>query len=1565
MENENQNQNNMFQQQQSPVDGVDTSVQSEYQSPNTENITLQAQIVARQHKTKRNILLSAVLAIVIVGLGYFGYKNPQLFRAAIISGSTPSNVQNLYIPNYNASSGDEGNIAIKAQEAIDNVYGISFTITSEPKNALIFNANSVVADGTSFQSALIKNIAINEEEGKATVTVASIDPVSIAADGEVIKLAVRIDPSIANNINLNISNVEVSIEDNGPKISDSINTITAGTITIDSANKLKALNAEAIDRTHVRVDFSDLLQNIGTTEDYNIVPSLEVKNVEHGSDQKSVILTADPQVSGDRYIININADPSTSKVIGNTTGRINTDYSDVLFYGYGQRDTSLDDFTIKSAEAIDEDIIDVTFSEKFIEESIHPASFSVYQVDDDAAPFATVTNVININNITNTVQFKINNSFVNEKIYYVSVDDPNGSTAPRSINNDILVVNKVPFAGFGTACSPVLSSARVVSLDEIEVNFIDNIDISTLSASDLIIDGAELIEEPTRIGNAYDQFLLTIDPQNTDLSTEGLHKINVVSNVRFFGSSYPTCSNDVIFFAGYQESSTQSNVEVEKIETLSDTSIRLVFSEELNKDTFTSVNVAIESLAPTATLTISEIKASDDNRTFEITTVKQVPDINYFITFNGVKDSLGRLLENASVLNFLGYSVPTVVVSDITPNEIINDSDKSIVIFGQNLNQIKTVRVGSVEAQITEQSNEGTSLHILVPADLDPDVYDFILINVAGEVFAKSQALVVKAPERPMQVISEESRATPYRVPNDGETKVNFWVLIEDPQGLANIESVSINLEQIGGQRAQEMAKDNGPQPQNRQWYTFETTIPSIVATKDEPYELPVTVRKGTEVQNGTVSVVVTRNVLGSVAPTIDQVYVSPTAVPPDGETKVKISAKVTDPDGADTITSVMADLGVLGIGFVPLVPIDTAETATELTTRFYASEEFTVPNTTQKGSYTISITASDDTGENSTAELTFEVSSALTAPTIKEAYIAPWVTIQRENKTKLAHDDSSTFSIHVSVHDPNGLGDIASVIADFGALSINPISLERDSNFSDDSKVGWFIVKDLTIPATAPVGYHHIGVTVTDKSGTSVEIKLKIEVTHKDVIGDTPRIVEDRAYATPRVAINDGKTPIALHVFVTDEDDDIESVVMNLSTVGQIGPEQSDDFIETDTSTASNNNSDNSACSSSSKTLVCMNPSVREGVDGQWFVLPDVTISTSTTSSTEPYYIEIIATDKTGSIGRGKLPIYVNNGQRFTNDKQPPEIILAVATSSTTIEVLFNEEIAATSISGDGHEFTITDRNDINKKLEITAATINANGTIVTLTTIPQQEKEYALSGSGQITDAVGVPLVAGASNRVPLSGFIFNDNPPSVEYIASTGTDTIEIEFADYLKPSTLRLSPVTSDPERLRPRRRGGHDFNIEIYASAGKSNPLDVLGVSFVEAANILEVKTASQEPGQRYRVNIKDIASYSGKTPTVSRNYMVKGFKARQVQQRNLTNQADLNGDGRVDFIDFTMFSAVYGMNFMNNGSTNSASANGPYPLPDNPDATVPTNSEPAGGSIVDDEPSSTSSIPAQ
>jgi hypothetical protein len=524
-------------------------------------------------------------------------------------------------------------------------------------------------------------------------------------------------------------------------------------------------------------------------------------------------------------------------------------------------------------------------------------------------------------------------------------------------------------------------------------------------------------------------------------------------------------------------------------------------------------------------------------------------------------------------------------------------------------------------------------------------------------------------------------------------------------------------------------------------------------------------------------------------------------------------------------------------------------------------------------------------------------------------------------------------------VSDPDGVTDIVSVTAYFETLGIAPVPFLIDPDASQSGKAALFSTGGIVVPTTAPLGVHEIEIVATDTLGGTSSIILRVDVSDKDTLGDAPLIFSNKAYMSPKIGVNDGETRISLFTFVRDDDNDLESVIVNLAGVGQVGAEVAPDFG----GAAPPAQIGDGPCPAGIATIACMQPSFAEGNDGQWFVLPDVTISTSTPASSEPYVVEVIATDATGKTSRGEILISVRDSEGFVDDSKPPSIVAVTPTSSGVLEVVFSEELSPFSISTTGNEFTITESGDIANHLNVLGASINASGNIVTLNTDSQVPgRDYVLTASNEITDVAGIKLVSGDVNRKFFEAYKEDSRLPVILFASATDNQTVDVEFQEPIRPSSVKLG-------------KGRSDYNIKVFEADGGGKVLDILSVQFIESGKVLQVKTSPQRGNTRYRLQVENIASASGILLNSPISKTFKSINVRAIQRAASGLQGDLNGDGKVDFIDFTMFSAVYGQSL--GGSAQGGAAQGLSPIPPSPDSTAPHTSQPAGGQLP-----STSSI---
>jgi len=209
-----------------------------------------------------------------------------------------------------------------------------------------------------------------------------------------------------------------------------------------------------------------------------------------------------------------------------------------------------------------------------------------------------------------------------------------------------------------------------------------------------------------------------------------------------------------------------------------------------------------------------------------------------------------------------------------------------------------------------------------------------------------------------------------------------------------------------------------------------------------------------------------------------------------------------------------------------------------------------------------------------------------------------------------------------------------------------------------------------------------------------------------------------------------------------------------------------------------------------------------------------------------------------------------------------------------------------------------------------------------------------YVLTASSKLFDTAGIALSSGSKAQASFSGYMASDKAPVIDFIGATDGETVEVDFQEPIRPSSFQLGE--------------GASASIKISEAGASGAALAVKSVSLLDDRSI-EIKTGAQKSGMKYRVELSDVMSASG---VKSKAKLIKFFKAinlRAVQKASVAMGADLNGDGRVDFIDFTMFSAVYGQSLAaSTAAEDGQTDQGLEPIEPNPDSTVQHTSEPSG-----------------
>jgi hypothetical protein len=776
-------------------------------------------------------------------------------------------------------------------------------------------------------------------------------------------------------------------------------------------------------------------------------------------------------------------------------------------------------------------------------------------------------------------------------------------------------------------------------------------------------------------------------------------------------------------------------------------------------------------------------------------------------------------------------------IQSIVPDYALSSVDTPIVIHGKNLpGSVSSVKIGDVA--LTSVQDSAGQITGTVPKGIAAGVYSVSITGTSGTYLEKKNAFTIVEEAEGLSIDGKASYFSPPRVKNDNTMTTTLWVKVDDLHGVEDIEYVDVNLDVLGGKASNRMTADKIVD--KSQWfYLSGITVPSTVATSDTPYNVTVTAtnRLG-KVSTTTVSITVIGDVEVNLKPVVRQAYTTPPFLDNNGKTTFTVYAYVTDDDGADKLSNVVVDLSPLGNGTVTL-----SKDGNAVGNGFWFKSDNTLTVSPQivNGSYPITVTASNTTGDSNTGTFQATVGSKNVPIVSTDSYVAP---------NRVPADGTTKFSVYGLVTDQDGMDDIDKVTVSFDDdLNLSPKEMTKGAESGDGN---WFEAKDMILPTTVYKGSHQLKITATDKEGNSGYTNVELYVVSPDDVKNAPKIDSTRSYTTPYAVANDGSTNVDLYAYVTDPDgnDDIDTVNVDLRAIGL-------------------------------KPVNQMTKDQPEG-KGLWFKF-STKVPAIIAPSSDPYELVVSATDKSGAVGQGK--IYLKVLSTNPNTIVAPQMEAAVPTSATSIEVVFNKALDPMSVDQAGANFQIFDRNDIKQTLRITSATLNTRNNIVILQTDTQEaSRPYTVVVDTRVKDSQGTTLKTNYGDRVDFRGYVKDFKAPAVRLVSSTSQTTVEVMFYNPIKPSSISLQ---------------GDDTKIWDIDNA--VNLLKVNSVHFKDG-NTLILNTDKQAYAKNYGLKILNIENSSGIKEGAIEVFF-KGYVTSMV--------GDLNGDGKIDFNDFTIFADVY------------------------------------------------------
>ena len=714
---------------------------------------------------------------------------------------------------------------------------------------------------------------------------------------------------------------------------------------------------------------------------------------------------------------------------------------------------------------------------------------------------------------------------------------------------------------------------------------------------------------------------------------------------------------------------------------------------------------------------------------------------------------------------------------------------------------------------------------------------------------------------------------------------VSFFASVQDLDGTDTVSQVTIDLVSIGGSIL-ELDPAVNPVPLSTQpvVYTGEFTLPGSV--RPGAYALEVrAIDESGNLAKATITLTVSAVAQAGSPPVILQLFGTPSSVPADNKTDVAFTVEVEDGDGIDDVESVSINLSPIkqGVEF-----LDLESDSGGGKKGIFTSEKFRVPTTVSNGSYDLTVEVEDSQGNTvrRTVRLTVGRVASGGIPAFREVRFVP-STVRPDDSTQL----------FVEIQDENGT-DTVTVVADFTDVRGSVETLDALINFPSGTFAfqNTFASSDISIPDDLPQGVYDIPLTALDTSGNVVNASARLRVERSGLDeGQSPHIDAKQTFQAPRIFVNDDESSGEMHILVSDPDDDVLTVIANLGSLGTA-----------DSATGRDGIGDIDLLCNESRSLVCMHPSVPEGLTGRWFVLKDIVIPGTTLPTTEPYLIEFTAIDAAGHTDKVKLPILVGGPELADSLRLSPKILAVVPVDDDEIEVMLSTPIATGSIDRNGSQFLIQPTLSALTSLKVRRVSWDTTGRLLYMQTDPLTPAETytfsvvpsSVATVAPLTDVYGNRFTADQGGSSVFTGFSRTNAVPQIESVRAVDETHLDVTFASAVLPSSVHPDLL---PSRVTLR-------------SATTGEQVSVRGGVLQDRAKVLRLEVHTLREGDRYTLRIAGVLApgpIEVPAPGAEKTFTALFPRAGDAGGLVIIPTADLNKDGRVDFADFTLFSSVY------------------------------------------------------
>lgn len=953
---------------------------------------------------------------------------------------------------------------------------------------------------------------------------------------------------------------------------------TEGFLTVNSVSSLQVVDTLPLSSTSVRIVFSDDIIG-GNMDEIRFTPDLLNENTTFETEGKSIIIrNLTTMLPDTTYRIDL-----PESISGSLTGSLNPEQNYAFFRGFPTQ-YPLSAFYVENIKATSATTALITFSRP-----VNPLSIEAQDFHIDGL---TVTNAVGNENtvtLTTTAQSVLTGSS------WLSIENTNRINDPLSKDGELLSNPTAPFIPYGYSPNgPQIKTVEAEKDDIVKITFDSALLGSSLSKDAFSITELGSTEERITAESFYEL--------SADHTVVTFHKVHTLANkiygVRILAGTLQSVDKNpieafgnIMSFFGQSSFFTPWDFGMNSAESVSSSEIQVVFSEDV--DTTTATPDAFEIWTRDdgnnpRKLPITKIET--EGNVVHIHTEAQKEGALYFILSKQqtIQSVYGEILGVPNGHGFTGFSPKKMRVVSVSPKQLNVGEGGKITLTGVHFPEGVQVRINGKNIDATRLSD--TEIEAVIPSDISLDTLDIVAVSPNGDESTLAGELIIVDPAQEEKlkpiILSEESYATPYRVPNDGNTSTTLWVKIRDPRGVQDIEKVTADLRSVGGPAAaafslfhlnptmspedkkqllQEARWDEGGTIwkegndmafiDGEAWYFLSIKVPSTIPTSLDPTFIPVTVENKTGRSNtGTVEVLVNRDLESSIPPVITSASAMPALLVPGDERKVIFQTEIEDADGGENVARVVLDATQVGLGILVLQPLDEIKELEECKRTDYVE---VIPWTECIGGKRTRVVelkpgVECKEVEESKPQEVMECVGGLCRD-IDWEETGTWGGCKGGTQYMQYRLKNNTTCNTNGATGPSHPEERACVIKQTKNMTRSIFDwIFPKANAAVFGNRTWFKSKPQNIPSWVSEGNYELPLTVLDREGTEVKGTISIQIA-RDASG-TPAIDKDDIYVSPRHSVsNDAKTPFRVFAKVIDPNgyQDIESVSVNLSEIG------------------------------------------------------------------------------------------------------------------------------------------------------------------------------------------------------------------------------------------------------------------------------------------------------------------------------------------------------------------------------------------------------------------------------